>query len=150
LNNCVYNLNKKKYYRIDMLENQLFQKKVPLEVVNRLCNCFGLEGLEDYNTVFNYQSLKYYKTYEKINEMKEELKEYYLPCKSYYLDLTRLENKKEFECVSILRHFLAEYDKSLFIKKMVKINAFFNLYSITNNNTKLINIKKKNIIIDFS
>lgn len=62
--------------------NQLFKKKPSEEgeFYARLLQCYGLSGLEDRNE-FCKLSLEHINTPELLSAMKEELREYYLPCK---------------------------------------------------------------------
>lgn len=62
--------------------NQLFKKK-PSEdsdFIIKLLGCYGLTGLDDRNE-FCKLSLEHINTPEMLIAMREELREYYLPCK---------------------------------------------------------------------
>jgi hypothetical protein len=81
--------------------NQLFGKVMPVEILLELLNCYGLKDLNDKHT-FKKQDLVYLGTVKKINNMKETLEEYYLPCKArLYLD--EMTEKKS---ITILRQVL--------------------------------------------
>lgn len=135
---------------------QLFKegKKVPLELINRICLCFGFEDINDKNNEFSLNSLKYHKTYEKINELKGELEPYYKRCKSHYLDFERkITNKKEYtdkeiKCMILLKQLLSDNGKSLIRREISKEIFYYSI--IEKKNTKSINIMKSEGIIDFN
>ena len=64
-----------------MTKNQLFRILPEIEIVNSLLEIFGLSSLHD-NKFFTKESLKENNTVNKLNDMKDELDKYYLPCKS--------------------------------------------------------------------
>ena len=81
--------------------NQLFGKVMPIEILLQLLSCYGLKDLNDKHT-FKKQDLVYLATVKKINNMKETLEEYYLPCKArLYLD-----DMTEKKSITILRQVL--------------------------------------------
>ena len=66
--------------------NQLFVKKIDIDVLMKLLSCFGLENLNDRKFFSKYDLLQQ-NTVAKLNALKPELEEYYLPCKArIYLD----------------------------------------------------------------
>ena len=83
------------------MKDQIF-KNIPTEdIINKVLNCFGLENIND-KKYFSRNDLKKIKTIENIINIKSELLEFYLPCKSkiYLYDLT------EKKTITILRHFI--------------------------------------------
>ena len=91
-----------------MAKNQLFRINPDLSIVLSILETFGLDGLGD-TKFFTKCSIKDINTVEKMNEMKENLREYYLPCKARnYLD-----ELNEQKCITILRQFLKVHNYTL-------------------------------------
>ena len=85
-----------------MKKDQLFKKHPHDELFKKVLESFGLHnGLTD-NRSFCRKELKQLKTVEKINELKAELSECYLPCKSR----TYLNGLNEKNVVTVLRQIL--------------------------------------------
>jgi hypothetical protein len=101
--------------------NQLFVKKVEIEVVLKLLRCFGLEDFND-NKLFSRNDLVQHDTLERMKKMKSELECYYLPCKAkMYLDAIR-----EKRAITILKqvlrlhgYFLISREKNIHNKKVI-------------------------------
>ena len=75
-----------------MPKNQLF-KIIPDEnIIQDILEAFGLTNLED-TRLFTKSHMKEIDTVDKINELKEKLTEYYLPCKAKKY-LNDLDEKK--------------------------------------------------------
>ena len=83
------------------MKNQLFRNSPDIKITKKLLSFFGINDLQD-NHSFTKENLIQLKTVEKINQMIDEISEYYIPCKSkkYLVDL----NEKK--CITILRQFL--------------------------------------------
>ena len=99
-------------------KDQNFKKKPDLKIIQPILETFGLDNLED-DRFFTKEHMKEIKTIENINNIKEKLEEYYLPCKSkiYLKDLT------EKKCITILRQFVKNYNyKVIGIEKSIKGN----------------------------
>ena len=64
-----------------MVKNQLFRILPDTEIIHSLLNAFGLTSLDD-TKFFTKESLKDNETVTRINEMKDKLEGYYLPCKA--------------------------------------------------------------------
>ena len=80
---------------------QLYKAVVPNDLFIRVYKCFGYEILnEDYS--FCKADLERLETVNKINNLKEELCQYYIPCKAK-LYLTHLNISK---CITIFRQLL--------------------------------------------
>ena len=85
--------------------NQLFNKSMSEDVLLQLMQCYGLNGLSDRRS-FKKQDLVALGTVRRINEIKEILDEYYLPCKSkLYLD-----DMTEKKAVTVLRQILRLFE----------------------------------------
>ena len=101
-----------------MPKNQLF-KIIPDEnIIQDILEAFGLTNLED-TRLFTKSHMKEINTVDKINELKEKLTEYYLPCKAkkYLNDL----NEKK--CITILRQIVKLYHyKCIGLEKSIKGN----------------------------
>ena len=63
-----------------MPKNQLFKITPDSNIVNALLDAFGLDNLED-SRYFTKQNMNESDTLERIIEMRDELRSYYLPCK---------------------------------------------------------------------
>ena len=83
-----------------MTKNQLFRSTPDLQIVNMVLDAFGLDNLED-TRLFTKEHMIDVDTVQKLSDLSETLKEYYLPCKSKRY-LTDLNEKK---CITILRQF---------------------------------------------
>ena len=94
-----------------MSKNQLFKIIPDLTILQELLKIFGLESLED-TTFFTKQSLKDSNGVDKMEELSNKLKDYYIPCKSRIY----LENIDENKCITILRQFLKTQDYTLVTK----------------------------------
>ena len=91
-----------------MAKNQLFRINPDLSIVLSILETFGLDGLGD-TKFFTKCSIKDINTVEQMNEMKDNLREYYLPCKTrHYLD-----ELNEQKCITILRQFLKVHNYTL-------------------------------------
>jgi hypothetical protein len=88
-----------------MNKNQLFKKLPPIDLFERLVKIYGLTDINDCRK-FTKDHLTKNKTLEKIEGFREELEEYYLPCKTtkYLLDL---DEKK---LITILRQIAKVFD----------------------------------------
>jgi hypothetical protein len=88
-----------------MNKNQLFKKMPPIDLFERLVKIYGLTDINDCRK-FTKDYLIKNKTLEKIEGFREELEEYYLPCKTtkYLLDL---DEKK---LITILRQIAKIFD----------------------------------------
>ena len=64
-----------------MVKNQLFRVLPEIEMINSLLEIYGLTSLQDTKS-FTKNSLQENETIQKLNDMKDKLESYYLPCKS--------------------------------------------------------------------
>jgi hypothetical protein len=127
-----------------MNKNQLFKKMPPIDLFERLVKIYGLTDINDCRK-FTKDHLTKNKTLEKIEGFREELEEYYLPCKTtkYLLDL---DEKK---LITILRQIAKVFDyhvtsneKYLNSKKVLQ-------YSLEKNGVMFDDINYNLKIIDF-
>ena len=88
-----------------MNKNQLFKKLPPIDLFERLVKIYGLTDINDCRK-FTKDHLIKNKTLEKIEGLREELEEYYLPCKTTKY-LTDLDEKK---LITILRQIAKIFD----------------------------------------
>ena len=84
-----------------MKRNQLFKLEPDKEFVIEFVKIFGLKNIDD-RRKFSRATLVNIKTLEKFESYKEELKNYYIPCK-YDKYVTNLNEKK---LVTILRQIV--------------------------------------------
>ncbi len=127
-----------------MNKNQLFKKLPPIDLFERLVKIYGLTDINDCRK-FTKDHLTKNKTLEKIEGLREELEEYYLPCKTTKY-LTDLDEKK---LITILRQIAKIFDyhvtsneKYLNSKKVLQ-------YSLEKNNPIFDDINYNLKIIDF-
>ena len=95
------------------MKNQLFRISPELEFTENLLKLFGINDIND-NHSFTRKNLEDLKTVEKINELKEKLDKYYIPCKSKKYLQIELNEKK---CITILRQFLKIHNHTLISKE---------------------------------
>ena len=94
------------------MKNQLFRISPDMEITESILQLFGIKDMND-NHSFTRMNLVDLKTVEKMNEYTEELRKYYIPCKSKKY-LTNLNEKK---CITILRQFLKIHNHTLISKE---------------------------------
>lgn len=101
-----------------MPKNQLF-KIIPDEnIIQDILEAFGLTNLED-TRLFTKSHMIEINTVDKINELKDKLTEYYLPCKAKKY----LHNLDEKKCITILRQIVKLYHyKCIGLEKSIKGN----------------------------
>jgi hypothetical protein len=92
--------------------NQLFKSHIPEETVAKVIDCFGYRNFDDDHS-FCKSDLIRYSTVEKMNAIKDEIGNHYLPCKArLYLD-----DLDENKCITILRQILRLQGLSLLSKQ---------------------------------
>jgi hypothetical protein len=99
-----------------MPKNQLFKNTPDLQIVQAVLEAFGLDDIED-KRQFTKEHMIDINTVQKLTELSETLKDYYIPCKSkkYLVDL----NEKK--CITILRQFIKiHHYKCIGMEKSVK------------------------------
>ena len=95
------------------MKNQLFRRNPDRYIINDLMMVFNINSLDDKNFHFTKDDLINLNIIDKINEIKEKLEIYYLPCKAKMY----LENLTEKKCITILRQFLKYIDYNLKLKE---------------------------------
>ena len=130
-----------------MVKNQLFRVLPDIEIIQILLEAFGLTSLEDTN-YFTKETMKEKKILEKLNEIKETLEKYYLPCKSkvYIKDI---DDKK---CITILRQFIKVHNYTLISKERYidrKKLCVYRLIKLDDKPKPSPTKKNKNIVISF-
>tara|TARA_Y100000817_G_C16845338_1_gene539827 strand:+ start:473 stop:859 length:387 start_codon:yes stop_codon:yes gene_type:complete len=105
------------------MKNQLFKVSPDLKITEKILKNFGINDIND-NHSFTRINLRDLNTVDKINEMEEELRRYYIPCKAK-LYLININEKK---CITILRQFLKIHNYTLMSKEKYikgKKNLFY-------------------------
>ena len=125
--------------------NQLFKNRPSRNFVISLLNLYGIDDFDD-NRFFTKKNLEALNTVEKLNEIRDEITKYYIPCKAK----TYLKNIDINRSIVILRQFLKCYGYTLFSKeKFIKgeKNTIYKIVAID----KEINTpkKKEKIVISF-
>ena len=101
-----------------MPKNQLFKNIPDLQIIQSILSAFGLDDIEDAR-FFTKDHMVDVDTVQKISNLSDSLKEYYLPCKSKKY-LTDLNEKK---CITILRQFVKiHHYKCIGMEKSIKGN----------------------------
>jgi len=81
--------------------NQLFKDKICEDLALKVVRSFGLAGIDD-TSLFCKNDIIKHDTVRRINLLKEELEQYYLPCKAKCY-LSAIDAKK---CITLLRQIL--------------------------------------------
>ena len=110
-----------------MPKNQLFKNIPDLQIVQSVLEAFGLDNIED-TRLFTKDHMIDVETVQKLSELTDELKGYYLPCKGK-IYLSDLNEKK---CITILRQFIKIHhykcigmEKSLKGKKLMTYRLLY-------------------------
>ena len=127
-----------------MNKNQLFKKIPPIDLFERLVKIYGLTDINDCRKFTKYHLTKN-KTLEKIEGFREELEEYYLPCKTtkYLLDL---DEKK---LITILRQIAKVFDYHIISNEKYLNSKKVLQYSLEKNNPIFDDVNYNLKIIDF-
>tara|TARA_B110000881_G_C18489093_1_gene470774 strand:+ start:377 stop:766 length:390 start_codon:yes stop_codon:yes gene_type:complete len=125
--------------------NQLFKNRPSRNFVISLLNLYGIDDFDD-NRFFTKKNLEALNTVDKLNDIRDEITKYYIPCKAK----TYLKNIDINRSIVILRQFLKCYGYTLFSKeKFIKgeKNTIYKIVAID----KEINTpkKKEKIVISF-
>jgi hypothetical protein len=90
--------------------NQLFRRHVDRDVVDRVASCFGLDGIDDART-WSKRDFGLHDTVARMLALRDELAEYYIPCKAaLYVDTMASDPQK---CVTVLKQLLRLHGRSL-------------------------------------
>ena len=127
-----------------MNKNQLFKKLPPIDLFERLVKIYGLTDINDCRK-FTKDHLTKNKTLEKIEGFRDELEEYYLPCKTtkYLLDL---DEKK---LITILRQIAKVFDYHVTSNEKYINSRKVLQYSLEKNGVMLDDVNYNLKIIDF-
>ena len=127
-----------------MNKNQLFKKMPPIDLFERLVKIYGLTDINDCRK-FTKDHLTKNKTLEKIEGFRDELEDYYLPCKTnkYLLDL---DEKK---LITILRQIAKVFDYHIISNEKYLNSKKVLQYSLEKNNPIFDDINYNLKIIDF-
>ena len=109
-----------------MKKDQLFKKNPSNELFEKLLNAFGLNDLNDKRS-FSRKDLQYIKTVDKINNLKSELHDCYLPCKSR----TYLSGLTEKNVITILRQILKTRNYTIVSREKYMKGCKFIIYNLS-------------------
>lgn len=120
-------------------KNQLFRINPDLTIIQSLLDAFGLDDLDD-TRFFTKQNMTDINTVQKIEELKETLETYYLPCKSK----DYLHSITEKRCITILRQFIKIFNyKCIGIEKSLNGKKCITYRLIYDNSDQLSPVKDK-------
>ena len=108
-----------------MSKNQIFKKIIPNDLLHEILNSFGLRNLEDKRT-FCRKDLVNLNTVQTINNTKEKLVKYYLPCKAR----TYLNDLNEKNVITILRQCIKPYNYTVSSREKYLKGEKFIIYGI--------------------
>ena len=115
-----------------MSKNQLFRQIPPEHVCEKVLNAFGLKNFKD-PTYFSRKDLQALHCVDMMKELKEELAQFYLPCKAR----TYLNDMNTKNIITILRQICRLYDYSVQSReKYIKGDKFIIYQIIPRNNQK--------------
>tara|TARA_Y100000287_G_C14161045_1_gene324745 strand:- start:341 stop:733 length:393 start_codon:yes stop_codon:yes gene_type:complete len=130
-----------------MVKNQLFRILPDIEIINKILETFGLTSLND-TKIITKETIKENDTINKLNDIKDVLETYYLPCKTLYI--RDISDKR---CIVILRQFIRVHGYTLMSKERHIDGKKINIYRIIEDDkpeSKTTNKQKKPIVISFS
>lgn len=105
--------------------HQLFKDKISEDIMLKVILAFGLKSIND-ETAFSKQDLINHNTVLYMNELKDILLQYYLPCKAKIY----LESLDESKCITILRQLLKLFQIKLISKQKYIHNKKSTIYFI--------------------
>jgi len=109
-----------------MKKDQLFKKNPSNDLFNKVLKAFGLSDVDD-KRCFSRKDLGYIKTVALINEIKPELEECYLPCKSR----TYLNSLTEKNVITILRQILKTRNYTIISREKYMKGCKFIIYNLS-------------------
>jgi len=135
-----------------MVKNQLFKTLPTIEMINKVLLCFNIDSLDTGKVTFCRKDIINFNSVSKLNTIKNDLKEFYLPCKAR----TYLNDLNEKNIVTILRQILKHHNYNVISKEKYLRGEKFILYSIITSeehneekkNPKHLQIKKESDIIN--
>ena len=130
--------------------HQIYRMLPPNSLIDTVVNCFGITSLDNCNHYFCKTDLKSLETVNKINNVVNTLKFYYLPCKAHYMD--KIDERK---AVTILRQLIRLRGYCILVHYRYKNKVKQACYQIKNStcleygNQKTIRIHHTPVVIDF-
>jgi len=128
-----------------MIINQLFRYMPDRNFLIKLLNIYGIRDFSDH-FYFIRNDLIELNTLDNIIEIKDELENYYIPCKAktYLNDLTLKR------CIVILRQFLKCHNYNLYSKEKFIKGVKHTIYYIGHESDKnIVPMRKEKIVISF-
>ena len=122
--------------------NQLFKSMPSQNFVISLLNLYGIDDFDD-NRFFTKKNLEELNTVEQLNDIKEDIIKYYIPCKAK----TYLRNIDTSRSIVILRQFLKCYGYTLFSKEKFIKGVKHTIYKIVAIDKEINTPKKKEKIV---
>jgi hypothetical protein len=122
--------------------NQLFKNRPSRNFVISLLNLYGIDDFDD-NRFFTKKNLEALNTVDKLNEIRDEITKYYIPCKAK----TYLKNIDINRSIVILRQFLKCYGYTLFSKEKFIKGEKHTIYKIVAIDKEINTPKKKEKIV---
>ena len=129
-----------------MPKNQLFKNYPNEEFVINLLNIYGIKDFSD-NHYFTKKDLEELNTIDNLNQLKDKLASYYIPCKAK-LYMNNINYKR---AITILRQFLKTQNYTLLSKEKYIKGIKYNTYTVVSitNNLNINKNKERKIIINF-
>ena len=129
-----------------MPKNQLFKNYPNEEFVINLLNIYGIKDFSD-NHYFTKKDLEELNTIDNLNQLKNKLASYYIPCKAK-LYINNIDYKR---AITILRQFLKTQNYTLSSKEKYIKGIKYNTYTVVSitNNLNINKNKERKIIINF-
>jgi hypothetical protein len=131
--------------------NQLFKTPIKHDLLVKILICFGFNSTDDEHS-FSKIDLEKLHTIDKLNDLKDEISNHYLPCKAkIYIDILDIN-----KCITILRQIIRLQGQMLISKQKYIRQKKTTIYYIkkindddknNNNNIKIDNSESK--IINF-
>jgi len=122
--------------------NQLFKNMPNINFVISLLNLYGIDDFDD-NRFFTKKNLEALNTIEKLNDIRDEITKYYIPCKAK----TYLYNITIPRSIVILRQFIKCYGYTLFSKEKFIKGEKHTIYKIVTIDKEINTPKRKEKII---
>ena len=120
--------------------NQLFSKKPNNEILEKILSCFNLKNLQE-DKQFTRKNLKDFETVKKIENIVDDLRDFYIPCKRGDKYLTKLNEKK---VITILRQVVKCFNYFVFSKeKYIKGEKNITYQIMPVNKKEILRLKKE-------
>jgi len=130
-----------------LITKQIFRVKPDMKILMSLINCFDISDLNE-SKQFTKHDIRKFNTIEKINEIIPDLMIYYYPHKIRM----HLSHVTERNCITILSHFLAEFNYKLNRREAVTNQKKLIYYNIISQDPleKKIKINNKGVMVTFT